>query len=175
MTEQKRNEEFELKFISKEEFVAEVEKVFSSLKEHQPFSLGVEMGYPCKEMGVEVEWRITSPDEARQWSLAEVEFMLGVVVSRQTPNVRETKLDFCTCKLGDISAEVWKLLSKLNNLTHLNLGDNNLSVVSPLVGDLIHLRILHLHGNRISPEGVVGVCELLKVCCSIAYLLVACG
>jgi len=56
------------------------------------------------------------------------------------------------------------LMSKLNNLTYLNLGANELSVVPPLVCNLIHLQELYLSWNEISAEGVVGVCELLKVC-----------
>ena len=96
--------------------------------------------------------------------LSQVESALRVLASRQTPNVRETKLNLRGNELGDISAEVWKLCSKLNNLTHLDIGGNKLKVVSPLVCDLVHLQHLDLGDNRISAEGVVGVCELLKVC-----------
>ena len=110
-------------FSTKEEFVVEVEKIFSSLKDSPPFSLGVDMGRHWRPIQVDVEWRITTSDSDRhRWSLSEVEFVLSVVVSRQTPNVKEIRINVVAERFGDISAEVWKLLSKLNNLTHLNLG-----------------------------------------------------
>jgi len=153
---------------AKEKFVGEVEKIFSSLKEHEPFSLGVNMGYLGSPLSVDVEWKMI-PFPGPHWSLSQVEFVLSVLTSRQSPNVKETQLSFYNNEFGDISAEVWKLLSKLHNLTHLSLRFNKLSVVSPLIGDLIHLQELYLVWNNISAEGVVGVCELLKVCCSVGY------
>ena len=154
-----KKEEIESEFTTKEEFVEEVEKIFTSLESRNPFSLGVSMGYGWFE--VDVQWKITL--YGRYWSLSEVELVLSVLTSRQTPNVTETKLGLWNNDLGDISAEVWKLCSKLNNLTYLDIGSNNLSVISPLVCDLVHLQQLLLYENNISAEGVVGVCELLKV------------
>jgi len=156
-------------FSTKEQFVGEVEKIFSSLKDHQPYSLGVDMSHYATVFEVDVRWRISpehAPEDFRHCSSSEVEFILGVVASRQPPNVKETKLSLWSNRLGDISDELWTLMSKLNNLTHLHIGSNNLRAVSPLLGDLIHLQRLDLGGNYISDEGVVGVCELLKVCCS---------
>jgi len=128
------------------------------------------MGY-FESSSVDIDWRIAPPG-VRPWSLSEVELVLSVLASRQTPNVTETKLDLWGNQLGGISAEVWKLFSKLNNLTYLDIGFNCLRVISPLVCDLVHLQQLQLHGNGISAEGVVGVCELLKVCCSIVCWLI---
>jgi len=164
MEEQKKEEKkFQTYFSTKEKFVGEVEKFFRSLKDHQPFSLEVNMAPLGASFEGDVRWRITSPHGCR-WSIPEVEFMLDVVTSRQTPNVKETKVSLSDNSLGDISDQVCKLLSKLNNLTHLKLGGNELRVVPPLLGDLIHLQKLYLINNMISAEGVVGVCELLKVC-----------
>jgi len=150
-------------FSTKEKFVDEVEKTFSSLKgDDAPFALGVNLS-SLLPLEVDVNWRIR-PHGDRHWSLSEVEFVLDVVASRQTPNVKETKLSLYGNQLGDIPDGVWKLMSKLHNLTHLDIGLNELSVVSPLVGDLIHLQQLDLCRNKMSAEGVVVVCELLKVC-----------
>ena len=121
---------------------------------------------------VENRLRIVPPGGPRCWSLSEVELVLSVLTSRQTPNVTETKLSIWNNQLGDISAEVWKLCSKLNNLTHLNIGWNKLRVISPLVCDLVHLQQLRLNWDPISAEGVVVVCELLKVCCSVVCWLI---
>ena len=172
--EQEESKQFESVLNSKEQFVGEVEWTFWSLKDRKPFSLGVDMGH-FSSMEVDVHWNITPPGDRHRWSLSEVEFMLSVLASRQTPNVKETKLSLSDNSLDDVSAEVWKLMSKLNNLTYLNLEWNKLRAVSPLLGDLIHLQQLKLGWNKLSAEGVVGVCELLKVCCSIADLLVDCG
>ena len=164
MEEQKKKKKEEIKsvFTTKEEFVKEVEKIFTSLKNRNPFSLAVEMGYGSS-LNADIQWIITLPDDGR-WSLSEVELVLSVLTSRQTPNVTETQLHLHGNELGDIPAEMWKLFSKLNNLTHLDIGFDKLRFISPLVYDLVHLQQLHLMGNRISVEGVVGVCELLKVC-----------
>ena len=159
----------ESKFTTEEEFVEEVEKIFTSLKDRNPFSLGIYMGYDeLSFMEGDIYWRIFPPDGGR-WSLSKVESALRVLASRQTPNVREAKLYLYDNELGDISAEVWKLCSKLNNLTCLNIGDNKLKVVSSLVCDLTHLQHLNLYRNKISAEGVVVVCELLKVCSLIVF------
>lgn len=160
---QKEKKKIESAFRTEEEFVKEVEKIFTSLKGHDPFSLEVNMGSYGLELEVDIEWKIALPD-GRQWSLSQVESALRVLASRQTPNVRETHLNIGDNNLGDISAEVWRLFPKLNNLSYLDIGLNKLSVVSPLVCDLTHLQHLNLNGNHISAEGVVGVCELLKVC-----------
>jgi len=118
---------------AKEGFVAEVEEIFSSPKDRKPLSLGITMGHGLSTFSsLEVDVKLIFPPANRPWSLAEVEFVLGVLASRQTPNVKETKLSFYADELGDISAEVWKLLSKLNNLTYLNIAWNKLRVVSPL-------------------------------------------
>lgn len=68
---------------------------------------------------------------------------------------------------------MWKLFSKLHNLTRLHLEGNKLKEISPLIGDLVHLQHLHLGRNSLSAEGVVGVGELLKVC--LFSSLVDCG
>ena len=170
---EKKKEEIKSVFTTEEEFVKEVEKIFTSLKNRNPFSLGVNMGYwEWSSSEVDIQWRIVHPPDGRRWSLSEVELVLSVLASRQTPNVTETKLDLDGNELGDISAEVWKLCSKLNNLTYLNVGDNKLRIISPLVCYLVHLQQLHSYGNIISVEGVVVVCELLKVCCSVVCWLI---
>jgi len=152
--------------------VKEVEKIFSSLKDHKPFSLGVDMGADDIP-SVDVKWRISIHRFNHQ--LSTIEFRLNVLISHQLPNVTETRFSFHGCNLSRIPTELWRLLSKFNNLTYLNIGFNTLRVVSPLVCDLIHLQELHLEAISISAEGVVGVCELLKVCCSIAHVFVGCG
>ena len=164
----------ESKFTTEEEFVKEVEKVFTSLKDRHPFSLAIDMGYYTSLMEADVNWRIAPAVGGDTWSLSQVESALRVLASRQTPNVRETLLNISYNGLGDISAEVWKLLSKFNNLTYLNLALNKLSVISPLVCDLTHLQYLHLNHNNISAEGVVGVCELLKVLIIIRLWRICC-
>ena len=162
---QKEKMEIKSKFRTEEEFVKEVEKVFTSLKDRHPFSLGVDMGgYEGWSAEVDIHWRIVPPLRGHSWSLSQVESALRVLTSRQTPNVRETKLDISDNELENVSAEVWKLISKLNNFTYLDIADNKLSVISPLVCDLTHLQQLNLNFNNISAEGVDGVCELLKVC-----------
>ena len=166
MEEEKWKENIWSEFTTKEEFVKEAERVFTSLKSRNPFSLGVDMGHYLGSLVVDVQWRI-NPSDGCDWSLSEVELVLSVLASRQTPNVTETQLDLRSNKFGDISAEVWNLCSKLNNLIYLDLGYNKMRVISPLVCDLVHLQQLHLDMNPISAEGVVGLCELLKVCCSI--------
>jgi len=166
MGEKKRKQQFNLVFSGeeKEKFAAEVERIFSRLKNKKPFSLGLTDVYWTLE--VDVEW-IVFDREDRKLTPSEVEFMLGVLASHQTPNVKETNISLYNNEFEDESAEVWKWLPKLNNLTYLNFGRNDLSVISPLVCDLIHLQHLHLNENNVSAQGVVIVCELLKVCCSI--------
>ena len=175
MAEQKKEVWLRSVFTTKEEFVKEVEKVFTSLKSRNPFLLGVNMRFDrySRDLTIDadIQWRI-DPPVSRPWSLPELELVLSVLASRQTPNVTETHLNFEGNNLGDISAEVWKLCSKFNNLTYLHIGSNKLSVISPLVCDLVHLQQLHLVWNKISAEGVVGVCELLKVCCSVVCWLI---
>ena len=157
--EKKREKEIETEFRTEEEFVKEVEKIFTSLKDRNPFSLAIDMGDYESLMEVDVQWRIFPPlvGGRRRWSLSQVASALRVLASRQTPNVRETLLIISYNYLGDISAEVWKLCSKLNNLTYLHIGINKLRVISPLVCVLVHLQQLQLNDNNISAEGVVVV------------------
>jgi len=161
MEEQKEKKEFKSEFNSREEFVAEAAKVISSLKDDEPFSLGVDMGISCV-LQVDVEWIISFPDYSYEWTPFDVEFILSVLASRQTPNVKEIQLGLYHNELSDSSAEVWSLLSKFNNLTYLDIGRNGLSDIPSSVCNLIHLRELRLSRSKISD----GFCELLKVCCS---------
>jgi len=117
MEEEKWKENIWSEFTTKEEFVKEAERVFTSLKSRNPFSLGVDMGHYLGSLVVDVQWRIT-PRDGCDWSLSEMELVLSVLASRQTPNVTETQLNLYYNDLGDISAEVWKLCSKFENLTY---------------------------------------------------------
>lgn len=65
--------------------------------------MGHFMGHYFTSMEVDMTWRIT-PFGGRVWSLDEAEFILGVLVSRQTPNVKETKLDLRDNSLGNVAA-----------------------------------------------------------------------
>ena len=88
MAEEKKKK-IKSKFTAEEEFVKEAERVFTSLKDREPFSLGVDLRY--ESLSVDIHWRITPP-KGRDFTASEVEFMLSVLVSRQTPNVTETQL-----------------------------------------------------------------------------------
>jgi len=153
-----KKKEFASVFTSEEEFVKEAEKVFRSLKDRNPFSFGVSMGHDNDPLEVDVQWRIT-PRHSRHWTRPQLEFILSVLASRQTRNVKETQLNLHDNYLGS-SAE---LFPKLANLTYLNIGSHGLSVISPLIGELIHIRELNLGGSRMSTEGFAIVCELFKV------------
>jgi len=175
--EEKKTNEMVTIFTSAEEFTRKVDEVISSLKSRQPFSLGLKLTRNNNpNMSADVIWRLIPREDWTLWSFTELELALNVLVCRlQTAaNVVETQLNLTYSLLGNASdeeqARVWKLMSKLNNLTYLNISSNKLKVISPLVCDLIHLQHLGLSNNCITPEGMIGVCELLKVCCVVLCL-----
>ena len=68
---QEKKKRIESKFATEEEFVKEVEKIFTSLKDRHPFSLGIDMGYYESSLEVDIHW-IISPVGGGQWSLSPV-------------------------------------------------------------------------------------------------------
>jgi len=169
----KKRKSIESEFTTEENFAKDAKTIFTLLEDQESFSLGVDLEHPDQKVSslevVDLEWKIPPPDHrGHRWRGYEVESVLSALVSRQTPNVKETKLSLYRIELGECisrrSPELWKLLPKLNNLTYLNMGNNGLSDVSPLIRRLIHLQELDLSLNRISAEGVGSVCQLIKVC-----------
>jgi len=123
-------------------------KQLQQLKEDEPFV-------------VDIRWwrrnlRHTAQYVKGDWKL---EPSLDVLVRTlpRRPNC-QTQLSIGNEALEDISAVSWRLISELNNLTHFTIGHSDSTYNFCWVS--------------IASEGVVGVCELLKVCCSIAHLLV---
>ena len=167
--------EFNSHFTTKETFLKEADKVFWSLEDRKPFSLVVDMGdhsfddfgdddsWDRKARSFREVWWMLPPSFCRGWSSDELEFVLSVLVSHQTPNVKETQLNLRGNRI-DISAATWKSISKLHNLTYLDVRFNELRVVPPLLADLLHLQHLNLGWNKISAGEAV--CDLLKVSCS---------
>ena len=164
--EKKKKEQIKSEFTTKRKFWDEAEKIFTSLKSRNPFSLGVDVGHR-RSLDVDVYWYISLPDVGKHCSPDHLEFVLRVLVCYQTSNVVETQLNLYGNCLYDIPAKMWKLFSKFNNVTYLNLGDNRMKVISTSICDFVHLQYLNLSWSELSEEGVVGVCELLKVCCPI--------
>jgi len=161
------------KFSSEEKFVVEAERVFSSLRGCQSVSLGVDMRYdksnsPPVLDSMKVRWRISPAGGHRLWSSSEVEIILGVVASHKTPNVKETQLCIEPHGFLQLSAGGWELMSKHNIVSCVDFVGYYLSRDSTWLRQLIHVQKLK-GGRSITPEGALGICELLKVsrcfCC----------
>jgi len=164
------------KFSSEEKFVVEAERLFSSLRGCQSVSLGVDMRdhrechHPVLE-SMDVRWRIDPAGVRHVWSSSEVEIILGVVASRKTPNVKETQLCMDAHDFKQLSAGGWELMSKHNIISYVDFVGYYLSGDSTWLRQLIHVQNLN-GGSSVSREGVVEICELLKVSCSCCWSIV---